>query len=300
MNEFIDFPCPICFKQSGKVYLESTLSSNQVVFGYKWTPQVREHYRYLKCDECKHVWASPRPSDLYGSYIETKDDTYLSTSELRRETSVKVIRILRKYIGNGNKNKHKPRILDVGCSTGDFLLEAQKDFEVEGVELSSWAVDIARSHDLKVFTQNIETLDVSKTKYDCISMWGVIEHLENPYDAIDNLSKFLNQDGIVAIWTGNVFSVPSKIFRENWWYIMGQHINLFSQTSLDKIMSANGLARVTKRIYPYVITMNYLGESMKRYKFLSTLTQFLQSKIVRDLKIVLYLPGEMFSIYRKI
>jgi 2-polyprenyl-3-methyl-5-hydroxy-6-metoxy-1,4-benzoquinol methylase len=292
-----NFDCPICTQASKEVYLRETLNDQHVVFGYKWSIEVRKHYQYLRCNNCSHVWASPRHSNLYDQYIDTEDEVYLLNEELRMNTAEKVIRVLQKYLNKNENNSLK--LLDVGCSTGDFLQVAKKYFEVEGIELSTWAIDIAKSRDIKIWTTNAEDINLPKNSFDVITLWGVIEHLENPYRVLSNLAKSGTQNSIIAVWTGNVDSISSRIFKGNWWYVMGQHIQLFSQNSMDKLFEAIGYKRLAKKTYPYVITFQYLGSSMKRYPKMKIFSKLFQTKLFRKLKFTLYLPGEMFTIYQK-
>ena len=180
------------------------------------------------------------------------------------------------------------------------LKEAQKYYDVEGLELSQWASDIAEQSGLTIHRKKLEDIVNVGPKFDVITMWGVIEHLEYPAQEIVHIRKLLKTGGLVCFWTGDSGSVPAKLFGTNWWYIMGQHIQFFSRKSADYLMNDHGFERVFVRTYPYVISLDYLGTSLSRYPVVgSILNTLLKAPIIRDWTLTLKLPGEMFGVYRK-
>ncbi len=104
----------------------------------------------------------------------------------------------------------------------------------------------------------------------------------------------------MCIWTGDSGSIFAKILRKRWVYMMGQHIQLFSKRSLDRLMDDEGFERVYMGIYPYVITFKYLGTFLSRYRYIGAFVNyFLKNKTLGKLKFVLLSPDQMFAIYRK-
>lgn len=286
--------CTVCRAKDYDIYLKSTLDGDYPVFGYKWTPEVRKSYQMVKCKECGHVRASPIHADIYKSYVDNIDDEYLNNSELRTATSEVVLKKIKKF-------KAKGKLLDVGCATGDFLKVASRDFSVQGIELSSWARKECIKKKLDVKPLLIEDLSPKKNNsYDVITLWGVIEHLEEPLKELETINKLLKEDGIICLWTGDVDSIFAKIFKDKWWYVMGQHIQLFSRSSLDLALRKNNFERVFSGIYPYIMSLGYLGRNLKRYPLISKfISPILESKFFANIKIPLYLSDEIFYIYRK-
>ena len=286
--------CPVCGHNYKSVLYQDTLRARPPVFGYKWTPEVRLSYQIVTCTNCGHCFCSPRADDIYKYYTDVADESYLLNSELRLKTANHIIQDIVKLAPRG-------RLIDIGCSTGDFLSVASKFYEAEGIELSDWAFKLACEKGLKVKKHEIQQLVTNAEKYDVATMWGVIEHLENPKEDLINTNRILNTGGIICLWTGDISSIWARIFRQKWWYILGQHIQYFSRKSLAKLMSDCGFECVSDNIYPYVISMGYLGTSLSRYPIIGPIANWvLKQAILRDRCITLKLSSEIFGIYRKV
>lgn len=293
--EFSEVNCPICEANDYKVVYPDTLGKRVPVFGYKWTPEIRKMYRLVRCKECSHAYASPRLLDMYKYYEDVADEEYLNNASLRQKTSGKVLQTINKF-ANGR------RLLDIGCSTGDFLEVAGEVYEAEGLELSKWALDIARRKGLKIYDETLQEMAREcNGRYDIVTMWGVVEHLEQPKREIMHVNSLLKQNGIVCFWTGNFDSIYSKILGPRWWYLLGQHIQFFSWRSMDYLMKECGFERVYKGIYPYIISFKYLGISLSRYPAIGTIARscFKYSGL-DNREFTLKKSDEMFAIYEKI
>ncbi len=287
-----DFPCPVCGAEAHRAYLPDTIGDRPVVFGYKWDERVREHYRFVRCRPCRHVWASPRPGNIYAHYTSVADPGYLANAALRRATARRVLDTLRRHAPSG-------RLLDIGCGTGDFLDEARGHYEVEGLELAVWAAEIARAKGLRVHERLVAEMPADGPGYQVATLWGVIEHFEHPLEEMRRINRLLAPDGLVALWTGDVDSVESRLLRDRWWYVMGQHMHLFSRASLAKLMKLAGFAPLHRGVYPYVISFDYLGTRLQ--PVLGPLAKSIFHRpSLRERTISLYLPGEIFDVWRKI
>jgi 2-polyprenyl-3-methyl-5-hydroxy-6-metoxy-1,4-benzoquinol methylase len=97
-----------------------------------------------------------------------------------------------------NSNLPGKKILDVGCSAG-FFLKLMKDhnYDTCGVELSEDLAKIGRNNfNLKIKTGKIEDI---KEKFDLITFFDVIEHIENPDKDLNKAYSLLNDNGYLII-----------------------------------------------------------------------------------------------------
>lgn len=294
MTALIEIDCPVCSSSDYTVLFKDTLGEKPPVFGYKWTPDIRLTYRIVNCAQCTHSYCSPRLQDMYSHYEEVADQGYLDNKPLRIGSAEKVLTTIRQYCASG-------RLLDVGCSTGDFLTVARQYYDVEGLELATWAVDVAQQQDLVVHEQTLEAFSKTGEQFDVITMWGVIEHLEFPYQELLHINRLLKKNGLVCLWTGDNESIYAKIFKHKFWYILGQHIQYFNRRSLTSLMQKAGFECVYDGIYPYVISLDYLGTSLSRYPFVGWVAKkILSLPFLRNRKITLNLSSEIFAIYKKL
>ena len=76
------------------------------------------------------------------------------------------------------------KLLDVGCGRGDLLRGFKElNFDVEGVDLSSEAIDLCKP--IKVRNYNLENNDLIFEKtYDYIFSKSVIEHIDKPINLL--------------------------------------------------------------------------------------------------------------------
>jgi len=291
-EDMVEVRCPVCDDPKYRVIHDSTLGDELPDLGYKFTPSHIKTYRIVRCISCGHGYCSPLPKDLFKQYVDVEDSEYLKSEPQRLATAGKVVDILRKY-------KREGRLLDVGCATGDFLRIARRYYDAEGIELSKWAARIAKERGLTVHEATLEELN-SPERYDVVTLWGVIEHLEDPKSEVQRIFRLLNEGGILCIWTGDVDSFTARVLGKKWWYFMGQHIQYFSEASLHFLLDECGFSKVTIRTYPYVLSLSSVANSIGRYPLASRLFGgIFKSRALSSAKITFALPGEMFAIYSK-
>lgn len=288
-----DYPCPICSSDSYRVLYPDTLGNELPRYGYNFSPDHNKTYRIVLCLNCQHGYTSPRPSMIWKDYETVEDKVYLGNTGVRIETARKALATIKRYMPEG-------RLLDVGCSTGDFLSVAQQVYEVEGLELSTWAAKIAEERGFLIHQQRLEHFK-REAIYDIITLWGVIEHFEEPGKEVAKIAQLLKKGGVVYLWTGDLMSLPSRLMGRKWWYVQGQHLQLFSRRSLIKLFKQNGFDQVWIGRYPYVMTMKYIAQSLNRYPFIGRLANLvLNLPFLSERTLTLRLPGEMFAVFRKV
>ncbi len=286
--------CPICKSSKTKELYPSNVDLKKLSFTYVKTPYSGKTFRSVRCLNCSHVFCNPLPKNIYKNYEDVVDKKYLHYTESINESAKVVLPIIKKYIPKG-------KILDVGCATGEFLSTARDfGYTVEGLELSKWSSDIARTKKIKVYRSLLKSIaSKNSKKYDVITLFGVIEHFEKPADEMTYISKLLKPGGLLVIWTGDVNSISSKILKHNWWYWQGQHIQYFSNQSLRLLGKNYGLIHVTTKIYPFVGTYGLVENSLSRYKTKSFLMLILKPLFLLKPKWYIYLPGEMLWFAKK-
>lgn len=187
---------------------------------------------------------------LWESWIaETKDD------DCRRVTAIE------KMIARDS------RVLDFGCGNGGFLRELRKGKynNIVGVELDKEARTRLLNEDIEVY-KNLESIDKT-IKFDVVTMFQVIEHLENPHEIVNDIKNMLAMGGLLIIETPNaedalISQYHSKSFMDfTFW---SEHVFLYNSTSLERLMKDCGFSTVNNgqvQRYPLANTLYWLAEN---------------------------------------
>ena len=288
----VTWPCPLCGGVEQRELYPDTLEGDLPSFGYDFTPDHMRTYRVVFCPLCQHGFCSPRPRQLWQQYEEIQDPTYLHWQKDRIASARQVLRRMLRYRSSG-------RLLDIGCATGDFLSMASAHYSAEGLELSGWAAEIARSRGLKIHSCTLADFHPDQP-YDLLTLWGVIEHFEDPLAEIHRMQHLLRPGGMVCLWIGDIASWLARFFGKDWWYIQGQHLQIFSRKSLRESFRRGGFQEVWIGRYSYVTTLQSIARSLGRYPVLGLAAKRLVSpRGIGQWTVTLKLPGEMFAIFKK-
>lgn len=224
---------------------------------------IKDGYEISRCSKCGFRFLDfNAPSDFLRDYysrdffedpgVKHGFSNYESETENLRITFSERIEALRKLKPSGS-------LLDIGCATGAFMAEASRYWKVSGVEISLYAAGEARKKNLEVFAGAVEDSPNIKEKFDVVTLWDTIEHLNDPLRTMEKIKKITYPDAIVALTTGNVASFTARISGQHWHlYNIPQHLSFFDEKSITKLLEEGGF-KVLKITYPSVnFTLDYL------------------------------------------
>jgi 2-polyprenyl-3-methyl-5-hydroxy-6-metoxy-1,4-benzoquinol methylase len=284
--------CPVCGSEGVQTWYPADVhDAEQVSFSYTFSPQHNRTFQVLRCRACTHAFCCPIPDNIAQWYRDVIDEEYLRHEESRTLSAEAVLRTLNSR-GRGN------RLLDVGCATGDLLAAAKRiGFEPEGLELSDWSSRLARERGFVVHQDSLETLaQRSPRSYDFITLMGVIEHFSCPRAELNHLRRLLKSGGVLAIWTGDVDCILSRILGRRWWYWQGQHIQYFTRRSLVRLIQDTGFEVVAMRRFPFAATSRQITNSLRRYRLAKLLGWLVWPFFLMKPVWFLRLPGEMLML----
>lgn len=149
------------------------------------------------------------------------------------------------------------RLLEIGCSYGYFLEAAHRaGWRAEGVEISSYATEVARSKGFEIHQGELQTLALDRGSYDVIAMWDVIEHLTNPGEIVKRCRELLSSGGALVARTPNAhalaagggllgFAYRQLVYPAN----TPEHVFHFTPESLSLLLRKTGFATVETDSY---------------------------------------------------
>lgn len=204
------------------------------------------------CKEQYSVSEDTYSDELWNSWIaETKEDDCRRVAEIEKKVGKKC-------------NK----VLDFGCGNGGFLRELRKKGiinNIVGVELDKEARFRLLNEEIAVY-EKLENVDRT-IKFDVVTMFQVIEHLEEPHKIIIDIKDRLADGGLLIIETPNaedalISKYHSKSFMDfTFW---SEHLFLYNLSSLEQLMKDCGFSVVDNgqvQRYPLANHLYWLAEN---------------------------------------
>lgn len=233
----ISTECPICGCKDKKLLFERDFSCMKGIMPFK-------RYTVFQCDKCGALYAgdiveSMPLSKYYDICSKYSNENYNITSGTQNRFN----RIADLFESMIPKNSS---ILDIGCSEG-FLLKTLRDrgyTDVSGIEPSTQCVNFARKQlHLNVIAGGLGDMEVlSGSRYDVIISEQVMEHIEAPIEAVQEMKGFLKAEGILCIGVPDVLTYQNDIdlFQQ----FSSEHVNYFSDGSIENLMRISGFDKV--------------------------------------------------------
>lgn len=215
----------------------------------------------------------PVPKNLSDYY---KSEDYISHTDSKKTIIDKVyqivknftlkgkLKIITKYLLHQNSfSKPEKNILDIGAGTGDFLRVCKdNDWNVCGIEPDKGARDIAKK---KGIILQDDLSKIKDQKFEIITLWHVLEHIENLSVFIEKLDNLLSENGNLIVAVPNFKSDDATYYKEFWAaFDVPRHLWHFSQQSISKIFSDQNL--VVEKILPMNFDAFYVSLLSEKYK----------------------------------
>ena len=140
----------------------------------------------------------------------------------------------------------------------------QFGFEVMGTELNAGSAKKARKvlGKAKILKKGWEE-KLAKKKFDIISLWHVLEHLDFPVQLLRDLRKFLKLNGLLVIAVPNWQSIAHQMSKSNYYDIgIPAHLNFWNTQTLIKALNKTGFA-IKSIKYPFQFVLR-LSRSLQQ------------------------------------
>lgn len=154
------------------------------------------------------------------------------------------------------KNRRYRKYLDVGCGFGALLRRLNERYD-SGFGIDGNIKQVAFKNKKVTYKKANFNIDIpfKNDKFDLITCVEVIEHVENQFFLMREMSKKLNKGGLLVVSSPNVYSIFSRLlffFKGRFINFMDKnvndHINVLVENIFEKMMvEANGLKIVKKK-----------------------------------------------------
>lgn len=210
----------------------------------------KEDFHICECLNCGLLYTMPRPDKEHiGDYY--KSEEYYSHQENTKGFIPKLYERVKK---TNLKHKYQlatkglgvGKMLEIGCGVGDFLHTTEEHgWDCMGVEPSEEAKAIAANRTKAKIISSEEMESLKDGSFDLITMWHVLEHVDDLSWELSQLQRLVKSNGRIVIAVPNYKSYDGQYYKELWAaYDVPRHLNHFNRTTLTKIFKTKGLELV--------------------------------------------------------
>ena len=114
--------------------------------------------------------------------------------------------------------------LDAGCGTGQRVIDIAKSYEKAnfiGIDFAESSIKLANEqllHD-KINNIKFECGDIceytTQKRFDIVTSYGVLHHMDNPKKAVRNLTTLLKEDGLFVAWLYHSFGEFDRMLQRD-------------------------------------------------------------------------------------
>jgi 2-polyprenyl-3-methyl-5-hydroxy-6-metoxy-1,4-benzoquinol methylase len=260
----------------------------------------------VRCLECDTVYRAKvvtglEHSKLYQNEAMMETPFYLA-NKMAVDPKVEPMRTFARGLRRLEEIRVPGRLLDVGCSYGAFMVLAQSaGWKTSGIELSRSVSEFAREErHLDVFTGTVEQAAYPEGYFDAVTLWDVIEHLDDPVSTMAEIHRIMAPGGILVVFTINQESLLTvigqilyKLSLNRWKHLM----ELFYDIHHNFFFSPHTLTNLLKRSGFEVADVQFGGANVHRWRivpisplmiFGSDVIDFLSGLVKRKYRMLVY------------
>ncbi|MPM31000.1 Ubiquinone biosynthesis O-methyltransferase [bioreactor metagenome] len=219
--------------------------------------------RWVQCKKCGLIYVNPQPEEdvlnkyysiiakeKFGGIYGNIDDRFNFLVDLANDRLSKI----------ESYNKGEKTLLDIGAGVGTFVGTAlDRGWDATGLELTPEDCEYAKNkYGIEHLQQNFYSF-TDNQKYDVVTLFEVIEHLQNPLKDLKRINGLIKQNGLLVVATPIVNTLYGKKMKEHniFWNVV-THLSYFSREVMIEYLNQSGFE---------VIETNMSKEQMGRVEF---------------------------------
>jgi len=233
----------------------------------KWTVVYKiDQWEIGQCTVCAFARIDPLPRRETRSEHYTKEET-IKRNRKKRTPSQKFFGKMKRFFNKTvNRNKGEifykklsqylfpgARVLDVGCGDGTSLRLAIKKFICVGIDISEYQAALVKEQGYaKAIAGDFLTTDFKGERYDGITLVSLLEHLDDPMQAMKKCFDILNSGGVLLIKAVNYGCLNRRIGREVWTgFRPPDHVVYFTRSNLKRLLKRIGFTKIKISAWPF-------------------------------------------------
>lgn len=198
----------------------------------------KEKFSVVECKHCSFTFIPPyfRKQVSYENY---KDEA-VAEAVRKGNNWVKIERhklryqLIQRYKKNGT-------LFDLGAGWGHFMLTGKMlGYDVYGIEISEQPYLYAKN-DLNLLVDHLNFFEMPENKkFDIITLWDVLEHIDKAQDVIAKCSNLTVEGGYIVIQVPQIDSYFAKKHKGNWKMMGLDHVNYFGKKTITQLLEKHG------------------------------------------------------------
>ena len=210
-----------------------------------------DHLDYVRCRHCTLIYMNPAPSaEMVDGGFQGEDQLLMDYFSIISKYKTAIPAKPDPHADNKLRDIYalKPagRLLDVGCSVGDFLHKAKHFYDVEGVEVNPNTAAIAEQH-FKVHKRFLGELGLPPV-YDVVTLHQILYGVPDPVGLLRDIHRVLKDDGVLYINSPNADSYAMELYRGKANHLYGYTtLNVFNRQSLAELANRAGFEIMSYR-----------------------------------------------------
>src|SRR5579872_4715256 len=170
----------------------------------------QKDYELARCPYCSLVWLNnpPSPAEMGEHYGPDYDRSVAAAGVSPDRWKGRVETISRLKSGGA--------LLDLGCSSGNFLRSMKSPtWKLSGIEMSNEVAQRAEAASgAHIFVGDILDAPFAPESFDVVTCFHVFEHLYQPLEVLERVTRWLKPGGIFYLMVPNIDSAGAKRSEE--------------------------------------------------------------------------------------
>ena len=203
-------------------------------------------FKLVRCVDCGMIKNSLQqplssPKELYKDFYRNELPARFGFG---LEYVIRIFRFFRAYKVT-TVASHAKTILDIGSGRGFMLYFLKKYFgytTAVGTQIAPNAADFSRNKlGLEIYDRDLLEIDFKDERFDLITIWHVLEHIQEPEKYIVYIQKLLRDKGLLLIEVPNFDSWGNRLTKKYWLGLDPKHhLWFYTPSSLIELVEKHG------------------------------------------------------------
>jgi SAM-dependent methyltransferase len=137
-------------------------------------------------------------------------------------------------------------LLDAGAGRGRFVAAALRaGYDAQGIEPAARGALARTEHGVTLAAETVESASFAPGSLDAVTLWHVLEHLEDPGAALERVAGWVAPGGALLVGVPNLASLQARIGGNRWFHLdLPRHRTHFTAAGLEALLVRTGFTVV--------------------------------------------------------